>query len=773
MARYNTSSGNTTINGATSIASPYSGAFTEFTGTAPYTVTLPAPTLYPGATQTFYNATAGSITLSTPSGLFGGLGASGASTLVMPTNTVTTVTSDGTNYIVLSEDGSALVATTGSFTGNVDMSGASATVNINASTVNINPSSGTMNNVTIGGTNRAAGSFIGLNANGQVNFTSNTASSSTTTGTLVVTGGIGVTGTVYAGGLNGNLTGTVQTASQPNITAIGSNNAIRIDGSGNVAINRASPVLKLHVVANTSGALALDLIDTTTVSSLMDAASTNNMIYLRTAFNSNPGGLANAGAKWGIAFTGHPAGDNANYPITANSSALGKSASIYAVSEDTGAGYNRQVGLSFWTSAFDANQTERLRIRNDGFIGIATSIPAAKLTVKATDGATGGIRLAHSADNGPVVNIYQSGSDGYIDLYTGENPTTLRTHISSYGDSYFAPAASGKIGVGTTTPQYKLDVNNGANASGFQASFGSTYGSGLWSGIHFGYSEAGNTAYRKSAIVFERTDLTSGNAQGKVHILNGPQSGGSSATLSDAKLSIIENGNVGIGRTDPSYRLDVNGSLRSAYSFRNYVKSHSSTNSNSGGYQTSTNITQIGDQMYEYSFYFSASTGGYPTCPYSYWVMCPVQKQDTGTLGWAEVTIRGTHRGMWGTGYDDYASIVVGSGSDGGGIWVKEWKNGDANNGSNRIRVGWMNYDGVYNEGTNYNSGYNLGSWTGNNIGQSYYKMPLLLKIYTNCGADKEYIVSVRTSNPDVLGPPFKGPLVVTPNTAPTSAMYW
>jgi len=773
MARYNSSSATTTITGTATVSSPYSGAFTGLTGTAPYTVTLPSPVLFPGTTQTFYNATAGTVTLSTPSGLFAGLGASGAGTLAMLTNTVTAVTSDGTNYIVLSEDGSALVATTGSFTGNVDMSGGTATVTISPQSLTMSPASGVINNMSIGGTTRSTGAFTSLAANSTVSFTANTASSNTTTGSLVVTGGIGASGTVYAGGFNGNLTGTIQTASQTNITAIGSNNAIRIDGSGNVAINRASPVLKLHVVANTSGALALDLIDTTSGSSLMDAASTNNMIYLRTAFNSNPGGLANAGAKWGIAFTGHPAGDNANYPITANSSALGKSASIYAVSEDTGAGYNRQVGLSFWTSAFDANQTERLRIRNDGFIGIATTTPTAKLTVKATDGATGGIRLSHSADYGPMVNIFQNGSDGYIDLYTGENPTTLRTRIASYGDSYFAPAASGKVGVGTSTPQYKLDVNNGANASGFQASFGSTYGSGLWSGIHFGYSEAGNTAYRKSAIVFERTDLTSGNAQGKVHILNGPQSGGSSATLSDAKLSIIENGNVGIGRTDPSFKLDVNGSLRSAYSFRNYVKSHSSGNSNSGGYQTSTNMTQIGDQMYEYSFYFAASTGGYPTCPYSYWVICPVQKQDTGTLGWAEVTIRGTHRGMWGTGYDDYASIVVGSGSDGGGIWVKEWKNGEANNGSNRIRVGWMDYNGTYNEGNNYNSGYNLASFTGNSIGNSYYKMPLFLKIYTNCGADKEYIVSVRTSNPDVLGPPFKGALALNPNVNPTSAMYW
>ena len=129
---------------------------------------------------------------------------------------------------------------------------------------------------------------------------------------------------------------------------------------------------------------------------------------------------------------------------------------------------------------------------------------------------------------------------------------------------------------------------------------------------------------------------------------------------------------------------------------------------------------------------------------------------------------------MWGAnGYQEYATIVVGTGSDGGGIWVKEWLNGDANNSSNRIRVGWMNYDGVYNEGTNYNTGWNMASINGNSIGQSYYKMPLFLKIYTNCGADKEYHVTVRTTDPGVLGPPFNGPMWLAPNVAPTSSIYW
>jgi hypothetical protein len=84
-------------------------------------------------------------------------------------------------------------------------------------------------------------------------------------------------------------------------------------------------------------------------------------------------------------------------------------------------------------------------------------------------------------------------------------------------------------------------------------------GVGQWAGIHFGYREA-NTSYRKSAIVFERTDLTEPNAQGKVHILNGPQSGGGSATLSDARITIAETGYVGVGHRAPLAELHVSGS---------------------------------------------------------------------------------------------------------------------------------------------------------------------------------------------------------------------
>ena len=63
MARYNTVTPTLTTTTNTTITTPSAGLFTKFTGTAPYTVTLPNPVLYVGESQTFYNATSGTVTV--------------------------------------------------------------------------------------------------------------------------------------------------------------------------------------------------------------------------------------------------------------------------------------------------------------------------------------------------------------------------------------------------------------------------------------------------------------------------------------------------------------------------------------------------------------------------------------------------------------------------------------------------------------------------------------------------------------------------------------
>ena len=120
---------------------------------------------------------------------------------------------------------------------------------------------------------------------------------------------------------------------------------------------------------------------------------------------------------------------------------------------------------------------------------------------------------------------------------------------------------SGNVAIGFPFAYKPLEVIS--NANDFVSVGVRTLGYYQWSGIHFGYREP-NTQYRKSAIVFQRNDtgLGGSDGSGKIHILN-VNIGNTfkSADLSDAKLTISNNGFVGINDTSPSFNLDVTGTL--------------------------------------------------------------------------------------------------------------------------------------------------------------------------------------------------------------------
>jgi len=125
MARYNTVLTTATTTTTATIGSPTSGQTTTLTGTAPYTVTLASPVLFAGQTQTFYNATGGTVTLSTPSGSIRGPGFTAAATQTIPNGAVYQLTADGTDYIIVGNEGGNLSATGATITGNVSLTGAS------------------------------------------------------------------------------------------------------------------------------------------------------------------------------------------------------------------------------------------------------------------------------------------------------------------------------------------------------------------------------------------------------------------------------------------------------------------------------------------------------------------------------------------------------------------------------------------------------------------------------------------------------------------------
>jgi len=206
---------------------------------------------------------------------------------------------------------------------------------------------------------------------------------------------------------------------------------------------------------------------------------------------------------------------------------------------------------------FNANSAERMRISAGGSLLLGDTVIPSESNWKGT--AVFGINgydkvitgYLTSTSTGAFVGGHNSALSAWADLNLAG--TNLIFRISQVETMRIA--STGNVGIGTASPQKTLDVVTGANTF-VTVGAATTMGVGQWAGIHFGYRED-NALYRKSAIVFERTDNAGGggNAAGKIYILNGPGIGAGSATLADAKLTIDEYGKVGIGTTTPLNKL--------------------------------------------------------------------------------------------------------------------------------------------------------------------------------------------------------------------------
>jgi hypothetical protein len=165
------------ITTTTTIGTPLQGAFIELQGSSGYTVTLPSPVTFSGASQTIYNSGSASMTLSTPAGTFSGPAGSSSSTFTLGANTTIVLWADGTNWVSLGASGGPLTATTGTFAGAVT----GITTQSNSGTLTLTQTSG-----------------IDI----QVNSTTDT--SSTSTGSIVTTGGVAVNKSLYINAVGNN-----------------------------------------------------------------------------------------------------------------------------------------------------------------------------------------------------------------------------------------------------------------------------------------------------------------------------------------------------------------------------------------------------------------------------------------------------------------------------------------------------------------------------------------------------------------------------------------
>lgn len=315
--------------------------------------------------------------------------------------------------------------------------------------------------------------------------------------------------------------------------------------SGNVGIGISNPSEKLQV----SGQIALSYFGY--LSGTRTPSNSYANLFLGGALKDNFDGTYTAKTDGGSNYFGAIRMDNTG-------------ANAGAINFYTGP----SIGNTDYTVSNIGNYL-RMSIVGDK-VGIGTASPGSLLTLNSPSGAVialqhnganvagFGVDGTHSTWNGgwrKGLNMVATEAD--IDFKTGNIPTTTMIVKNS-----------GYVGVGTTDPQAKLDIqdNNPAILLSSKNFFAST--NTVYSTLAFkSYLGAGNQAYgnNNDATIQTVRDNISWPGDYFTHdaALTFSTNSSNRDGIPTEKLRIASNGNVGIGTNNPDEKLAVNGTIHS------------------------------------------------------------------------------------------------------------------------------------------------------------------------------------------------------------------
>jgi hypothetical protein len=217
-----------------------------------------------------------------------------------------------------------------------------------------------------------------------------------------------------------------------------------------------------------------------------------------------------------------------------------------------------------------ASNWERFVVKNSGRVGIGTTTPGTTLDVVGSFRNT--LATTHSLLGGGGNVLVMSDNTGA--LYTTSTASFMSTSGLwkgvMNGTIYNGDAGAGKVGIGTTNPYSSFQLSYSDSASTTDIVSGMTilnYAStpGLYAGIRF--STYGDPAGGSAAKQFIGTVRNAaGWGLGDIVFLNRNAADNTMALPSDEKMRINSAGNVGIGTTNPVFKLDNVGSFRATAS---------------------------------------------------------------------------------------------------------------------------------------------------------------------------------------------------------------
>ncbi|MDA9245700.1 hypothetical protein N9P20_00900 [Polaribacter sp.] len=361
--------------------------------------------------------------------------------------------------------------------------------------------------------------------------------------------------------------------------------------NGNVGIGTTSPEQKLDVRGDVqihSGASATSVQElgfkNIYNTALLKASYTNPSQTTETylAFHANTSGAGNGTVAEQMRIAGDKVGIGTTSPsqkLEVNGNAIigggtldnpqswGKILQVQNTGSN-GAGIsvkdsNKEFNISTYGSKFYISEgvDERITINSSGNVGIGTTSPVEKLHVE------GNIELANSWTIGSSSGSYWQRIRTVDASATTTNAFNFETRNGS-GD--YIPHAvirnDGNVGIGTTSPETKLEVTDTIQTTKQTRSKGwYTSGSGL-------ALETGVSGGKGYVLSYNRT--TSSYADTIIE-----STGVKFVTASSGKF-YFTGGNVGIGTTSPGVKLDVNGTIKTNAIFRGDTLNNSANTHN-------------------------------------------------------------------------------------------------------------------------------------------------------------------------------------------------
>lgn len=350
------------------------------------------------------------------------------------------------------------------------------------------------------------------------------------------TGGSSALRLMRAGSTRWALVNDVNGNATDNLTVwgYGGVNAITVaKTSGNVGIGTKSPDVKLHVESDGS----------TSYARLRTYGDQYTGIIFDTARGSaaSPADAQIGDVVGGIMNNAYFNGDwrNAgriNFVVSGTAGVVPNSDIVFSPSNGT-------IG-----------NAERFRITSAGNVGIGTTSPASILNIKSTGNSANQFVITNSANANSLFSVYQNGSGDVLGYFYDHNGT-LNAQIAgapTINHTFFA-ANGGNVGIGTTGPATSLNIVK-ANSAGLGAELR----------LDNGTNDFGNSTkisfYDSSAAADIKATKESGYG-GASSLAFSTNAWNGSTTAYAERMRISAGGNVGIGTTTPSEKLNVVGNI--------------------------------------------------------------------------------------------------------------------------------------------------------------------------------------------------------------------